>query len=103
MLGFHQVVEDRTIFVFVFIVKDMALHHVLSCVPLLDLSSFFVTEDFSLKVSLMPAYLHHGFVPRPVSGLFLDHYLMSPIVLRFKSATGYHSAFFQRVGYSHPC
>lgn len=63
MLRLHQVVENRTIFVFVFVVKYMALHHMLGCVPLLDLAGFFITEDFSLDVSLMPAYLHDGFVP----------------------------------------
>lgn len=103
MLRLHQVVENRALFIFVFVVKHMALHNVLGCVPLLNLAGFFVTKNFSLDVGLMSTNLHNGFVARAVSCLFFDHYLMSPIVLRFKSATGYHGAFFQRVGYSHPC
>jgi hypothetical protein len=103
MLRLHQVVENRALFIFVFVVKHMALHNVLGCVPLLNLAGFFVTKNFSLDVGLMSTNLHNGFVARAVSCLFFDHYLMSPIILRFKSATGYHSAFFQRVGYSHPC
>jgi len=103
MIGLHQVVKHSAFFVFIFVVKYMALNNMLRRVPLLDLSSFFVDEDFLLDVGLMPTDLAKGFVYRAIAGFSFDHYLMSSVVLRFKFATVHHCAFFESVGYSHSC